>query len=83
MQQRVALQRQRQPTLVIDDCLEMLWRQHLRRTHGVNRPPVPAEFTTETGRPAWTDPQVIHNRSRTRRKVGAQLQGFAAGPTGR
>jgi hypothetical protein len=69
--QRAKLLREQTPTLSIDDCLELLWRQQLRREHGVRRPPVPAEFIVETGRTAWTDWRVIHNRSRTRRKVGA------------
>jgi len=69
--QRTKLVRERQPTITVDDCLELLWRQQLRREHGIKRPPVPSDFVTATGRTAWTDVRVIQNRSRTRSKVGA------------
>lgn len=67
--QKRASQSDRRSIMAIDDCLELLWRQQLRREHGVRRPLVPAEFTAETGRTAWTEARVIHNRSRTRRKA--------------
>jgi hypothetical protein len=73
--QRAKVLRERHSTLALDDCLELLWRQQLRREHGVRRPPVPAEFIVETGRTTWTDPRVINNRSRTRRKASAQGDG--------
>lgn len=70
--QRAKLMRDRQATTTtIDDCLELLWRQQLRREHGVKRPPVPSDFAAVTGRATWTDVRVIHNRSRTRSKASA------------
>lgn len=69
VQQRKKLLRDQESSRAIDDCLELIWRQQLRREHGVRRPAVPAEFIAETGRSAWTDPRVIHNRVRTQRKA--------------
>lgn len=69
---RTALGEQRQqriqrgrPTADLEDALELLWRQQLRRKYGLRRPPVPSEFTADTGRTAWSDVRLIQQRVRS------------------
>lgn len=52
------------PTAEIEDALELMWRQQLRRKYGLRRPPVPAEFTADTGRITWSDARIIQQRVR-------------------
>lgn len=56
-------------TIELEDALELLWRQQLRRHHGFGRPPIPAGFSEDTGRVAWTDVRVIQQRAREGRKA--------------
>lgn len=55
------------PTDELEDALELMWRQQLRRRHGFKRPPIPPGFTEDTGRIAWTEVRIIQQRVRERR----------------
>jgi len=63
-EQRRLMMDRGEPTTQLEDALELLWRQQLRRKFGLRRPAVPAEFTADTGRMQWSDARIIQQRVR-------------------
>lgn len=51
-------------TQPLEDALELIWRQQLRRAYGFKRPPVPSGFTEDTGRITWSEARIIQQRAR-------------------
>jgi len=75
--ERDELRRSNRDTLEIDDCLELLWRQQLRRDKRDSRVghAVPNEFTADTGRATWTDLSLLQHRPRIQRGIAATRVG--------
>jgi len=61
-EQRMQMIDRGESTTQLEDALELLWRQQLRRKFGLRRPEIPAEFIADTGRMQWSDARIIQRR---------------------